>query len=84
MKKCQKFISRSPYFLFPPTSFHSITQSYHDVYIKQAIFRLLCISEPPTLIRVLGPTQAYASTIHSYQTFVSSVWRHILTSSSES
>jgi hypothetical protein len=50
----------------------------------QAIFRLLCNSEAATLILVLGPTQAYASTSHSYQTPVSFVWRHMLTSSSVS
>lgn len=53
-------------------------------YIRQPTLRLLCISDAPTLIRVLGLTHAYASTIHSYQTFVSSVWRHMLTSSSVS
>lgn len=53
-------------------------------YIKQATLRLLCKSDAPTLIRVLGPTQAYTSTSHSYQTLVSSVCRHMLTSSSVS
>ena len=52
--------------------------------IMHATLWLLCISDAPTLILVLGPTQANASTIHSYQTLVSSVWRHMLTSSSES
>lgn len=51
---------------------------------RQPTLRLLCISDAPTLIRLLGPTHAYASTIHSYHTLVSSVCRHMLTSSCES
>ncbi len=31
---------------------------HSSIYIKQATFRLLCNSDPPTLIRVPGPTQA--------------------------
>lgn len=54
------------------------------LYIRQATLRLLWSSEAPTLMRVFGPTHAKASTSHSYQTLVSSVWRHMLTSSSVS
>jgi hypothetical protein len=54
------------------------------LYIKQAIFRLEHSSDEPTLILFEGPTQVHASTSHSYQTLVSSVWRHMLTSSSVS
>jgi len=62
----------------------SLIQRIKVIYIKQASLRLLCSSDEPTLIRVLGPTQAYTSTSHSYQTLESSVCRHMLTSSSES
>lgn len=80
------------FLLFLPTCVLSLTQPTNQptnhtspiFHIKQAIFRLLCNSELPTLMRVFSPAQAYASTIHSYQTFVSSVWRHMLTSSSVS
>ena len=53
-------------------------------YIKQATLRLLQSSDDPTLIRDVGLTHVHASTSHSYHTFVSSVWRHMLTSSSVS
>jgi hypothetical protein len=54
------------------------------VHIRQATLRLLHRSDDATLIRFEGPTQVQASIIHSYQTFVSSVCRHMLTSSSVS
>ena len=53
-------------------------------YIKQATFRLLQSSEDATLIRDEGPVQVHASISHSYQTLLSSVCRHMLTSNSES
>src|SRR5688572_5999107 len=63
-------------------TFRSFSYSHH--YIRHAIDRLLQSSDDPILIRVEGPTHVQASTSHSYQTLVSSVCRHMLTSSSVS
>lgn len=54
------------------------------LYIRQATFLELHSSDSPTLVLELGPTQAYASTNHSYQTSLSFVCRHMLISSSVS
>lgn len=54
------------------------------IHMRHPTLRLLPISLIPSLIRLFGPTIAKASTSHSYQTFLSSVCLHILTSSSES
>jgi hypothetical protein len=54
------------------------------IYIRQPFFRLLPISLIPILILFSGPTITKASTIHSYQTFLSSVCLQILTSNSAS
>lgn len=72
---------KSPCFSRPGLLYISLS-SYHC--IMQATFRLLCISDAPTLTLVLGPTHVYASTTHSYHTRASSVCRHMLISSSES
>lgn len=56
----------------------------HQPYIKHATLRLVQSSEDATLILDEGPTQVHASTSHSYQTLMSSVWRHMLTSNSVS
>lgn len=53
-------------------------------YIRHATLRLLHSSEDATLIRDDSPTHVQASTSHSYQTLVSSVCLHMLTSTSES
>ena len=48
------------------------------------MLRLLHSSEDPTLSRRPSAVQQNASTIHSYHTLLSSVCRHMETSSSES
>ena len=56
--------------------------------MRQPFFRDECSSDAPTRTRVLSSpaptrTDAKASTIHSYHTFLSSVCRQMLTCSSE-
>lgn len=65
-------------------SHHYATDSKNPIYIRQAILRLLHSSDDPTLTRLFSPTHVHASTSHSYHTRVSSVCRHMLTSSSVS
>lgn len=48
------------------------------------MLRLLHSSDEPTLSRLPSDVQQKASTSHSYHTLLSSVWRHMVTSSSES
>lgn len=51
--------------------------------ILQATLRLLQRSDDPTFSLFPSDAQQYASTIHSYQTLLSSVCLHMVTSSSE-
>lgn len=52
--------------------------------ILHATLRLLHRSDDATFSRLPADVQQKASTIHSYHTLLSSVWRHMVTSSSES
>lgn len=54
----------------------------NNVYIKHPLLWLECRSDTPILIRC-PLTSMKLSTSHSYHTLRSSVWRHMLTSTSE-
>jgi hypothetical protein len=61
-----------------------VAPSRIQLYIRQPFLRLLPRSLIPTLSLFAGPITMKASTIHSYQTFLSSVCLQILTSNSAS